>query len=200
MWWCRHHSRRRHGRRCCTGRERANKKAGERHARCERGHERTTSKGGNGQNRKKIVGEVGKNNKRIKRGWKKKEKRGERKRARVWEERDGKRRDEREPKRRRHCRSAIGQCSYNEVHTHTVLAVVRAVLLASMRFSLPPTSSFFQRRGGRQQKKTTGWWWMEIYEEEEGGHTHKKKTHRERDAGESVNVPSALPFQLGLRC
>ena len=63
-------------------RERANKKAGERHARCERGHERTTSKGGNGQNRKKIVGEVGKNNKRIKRGWKK-EKRGERKRARV---------------------------------------------------------------------------------------------------------------------
>ena len=31
-------------------------------------------------------------------------------------------------------------------------------------------------------------------------HTKKKLTERERDAGESVNVPSALPFQLGLRC
>ena len=179
-------------------RERANKKAGERHARCERGHERTTSKGGNGQNRKKIVGEVGKNNKRIKRGWKKKEKRGERKRARVWEERDGKRRDEREPKRRRHCRSAIGQCSYNEVHTHTVLAVVRAVLLASMRFSLPPTSSFFQRRGGRQQKKDDGVVVDgNLWRRGGGTHTPKKKLTERETPERASTFPPLFPFNLG---
>ena len=90
---------------------------------------------------------------------------------------------------------AITRCTHTRCWRWCALFCLRQC--ASL--SHPPLL-FFKEEEDDNKRKTTGWWWMEIYEEEEGGHTHKKKTHRERDAGESVNVPSALPFQLGLRC
>ena len=179
-------------------RERANKKAGERHARCERGHERTTSKGGNGQNRK-IVGEVGKNNKRIKRGWKKKEKRG-RGKERACERREMGSVETRESRRDAAIAAlplvsvAITRCTHTRCWRWCALFCLRQC--ASL--SHPPLLFFKEEEDDNKRRRRGGGGWK--FMKKRRGDTHKKKTHRERDAGESVNVPSALPFQLGLRC